>query len=329
MSSTKMTLLQAINTTLDYALANDPAVFIIGEDIVDPKGGGFGQTKGLSTKYGTKRIREAPISEQAIVGASIGAAMIGAKPIVEIMVADFHAVCFDQVVNHAAKMRYMSGGRTTVPIVIRGLTGGGLNFGAQHSQSVEAWMANVPGLKVAIASNPADMKGILLEAIDDPDPVIVFEPLALYNTSGAVPDGPYKVHLGTAAVAREGNDVTVVSYGAQVPVALGAAERLAAEEGTEVEVIDLRWLVPWDRETVLTSVRKTRRCVILHQAVRRSGFGAEIAATVAEECFWQLDGPVVRIAGKNTPIPTSPALEDAAVPQLPEIISTLRRVATT
>ncbi|OZC42687.1 alpha-ketoacid dehydrogenase subunit beta [Rhodococcus sp. RS1C4] len=324
MSATKMNMIQALAETLDRALETDPDVFLMGEDIIDPVGGAFGITKGLSAKYGRDRVRETPISEQAIVGAGIGAAMAGAKPICEVMIADFYAVCLDQVANHAAKLRYMSGGRTTVPMVIRGMLSGNLNFAAQHSQSVESWLIHVPGLKVAIPSTPADAKGILTTAIEDPDPVIILEPVALYGVSGDVPSGDYRVPLGKAAVAREGSDVTVIAYGTQVPLALDAADRLAVE-GISVEVVDLRWLQPWDEQTVLESVRKTTRAVVAHQAVRRGGFGAEIAAVIQESLWGVLNAPVARIAAANTPVPFASELESKHFPNIDDHIAAIRK----
>lgn len=327
MSESKQSMVAALNQTLHAALENDPDVFLLGEDIIDPVGGAFGITKGLSTKFGRERVRETPISEQAIIGAAIGSAMLGGKPIAEIMIADFYAVCFDQVANHAAKLRYMSGGRTTVPMVVRGMLSGGLNFAAQHSQSVEAWMIHSPGLKVAIPSSPADAKGILSTAIDDPDPVIIFEPVALYGSTGPVPDGAHNVPLGSANIAREGSDVTVITYGSQVPLALGVAEQLAGD-GIDVEVVDLRWLQPWDEATVLESVRKTTRAVVLHQAVKRAGFGAELAAVLQEKLWGTLRAPVLRVAAANTPVPFATELEQTHFPTPNDLVTAVRQVTS-
>jgi pyruvate/2-oxoglutarate/acetoin dehydrogenase E1 component len=325
MSETKtLTMAAALSEALDLALETDPDVFLLGEDIVDPAGGSFGITAGLSTKYGRERVRETPISEQAIIGAGIGAAMLGAKPVAEIMIADFYAVCLDQVANHAAKLRYMSGGRTTVPLTIRGFFTGGFNFAAQHSQSPEAWLAHTPGLKVAMPSNPANAKGLLLAAIHDPDPVIVLEPAALYSVKGEVPVGDYRVPLGTANVAREGTDVTVITYGPQVPNALAVAEQLASD--ISVEVIDLQWIVPWDIDAVLASVSKTRRAVVAHQAVQRAGFGAEIVSVVTEQLWGTLAAPVLRVAGKNTPVPFAAELEQEHLPGLNDLVEAIRKV---
>jgi acetoin:2,6-dichlorophenolindophenol oxidoreductase subunit beta len=325
MSSQRISMAKALNAALNEALANDPDVFVLGEDISDPVGGSFGVTRGLSTKFGRDRVRETPISEQAIIGAAIGASMIGAKPIAEIMIADFYAVAMDQLVNHAAKLRYMSGGRTSVPIVVRGMTSGNLNFAAQHSQSVEAWMIHVPGLKVAIPSTPADAKGILLEAIDDPDPVVIFEPVTLYSVKGDVPDGNHRVPLGTANVAREGRDVTIITYGAQVPMALGVAEQLA-DDGIDAEVIDLRWLAPWDETCVITSVRKTKRAVVAHQAVKRGGFGAEVSSVLHENLWGTLAAPVLRVGAANTPVPFAKELERTHMPSAARLVDAVRAV---
>ncbi|GAA5149949.1 hypothetical protein GCM10023321_14610 [Pseudonocardia eucalypti] len=328
MTEQRITMVQALSQTLDRALATDPDVFLMGEDIIDPIGGAFGITKGLSTRYGRDRVRETPISEQAIIGAGIGSAMLGGKPICEIMIADFYAVCLDQVANHAAKLRYMSGGRTTVPLVIRGMLSGGLNFAAQHSQSVEAWMIHTPGLKVAMPASPADAKGILTSAIEDPDPVVIFEPVGLYGASGPCPDGEHRVAPGSASVVRPGADVTVVTYGAQVPNALTAAEQLAGED-ISVEVVDLRWLMPWDEATVLDSVRRTTRAVVAHQAVRRGGFGAEIASVLQEKLWGTLRAPVLRVAGANTPVPFATELERTHFPSPDAIAAAIRQTHKT
>lgn len=325
MTTQRINMAKALNQALDQALTDDPDVFVIGEDITDPVGGSFGVTRGLSTKFGVDRIRETPIAEQAIIGAAIGASLIGAKPVAEIMIADFYAVAMDQVVNHAAKLRYMSGGRTSVPIVVRGMTSGNLNFAAQHSQSVEAWLTHVPGLKVAIPSTPADAKGILLEAIFDPDPVVVFEPVTLYGRKGEVPEGNHRVPLGSANIVREGRDVTVITYGAQVPVAVAVAEELAGD-GIDIEVIDLRWLAPWDEETVLTSVRKTKRAVVLHQAVKRGGFGGEISSVLHENLWGTLAAPVLRVAAADTPVPFAKELERTHMPSAAQLVDAVRAV---
>lgn len=316
---------QAIGSALDDALGRDPSVFLLGEDIADPSGGVFKVSAGLSTKYGTDRVRATPISEQAIVGAAVGAAVAGMKPVAEIMLMDFLAVCLDQVANHAAKLRYMSGGQTTVPITIRCAAGAGMQFGAQHSEMLEAWLTHIPGLKVVVPSNPADAKGLLTAAIFDPDPVIFVEQSLLYFAPPQpVPVGHHVVPLGSAATVREGADITLISYGRQVHTALAAAERLA-QESIEAEVIDLRTLVPLDERTVLESVARTRHAVVIHEAVRRNGFGAELAALITENLFDDLGAPVQRVAGPDTPIPYAKVLEDAFVPGEDDIVAAAKR----
>ena len=312
---------QAIGSALDDALARDPSVFLLGEDIADPSGGVFKVSAGLSTKYGTDRVRATPISEQAIVGAAVGAAIAGMRPVAEIMLMDFLAVCLDQVANHAAKLRYMSGGQTTVPLTIRCAAGAGMQFGAQHSEMLEAWLTHIPGLKVVVPSNPADAKGLLTAAILDPDPVIVVEQSLLYFAPPQpVPVGHHVVPLGSAATVRAGSDITLISYGRQVHTAVAAAEQLA-QESIDAEVIDLRSLVPLDERTVLESVARTRHAVIIHAAVRRNGFGAERAALVTAALFDELGAPVARVAGADTPIPFAKVLEDAFVPGVDAIVS--------
>jgi pyruvate dehydrogenase E1 component beta subunit len=326
MSETKkLSISQAYNETLHRILEADKSVFVLGEDITDPMGGAFKVTAGLSTKFGEERVREAPISELAIIGAATGAAMLGSRPVAEIQVADFYAVGLDQLANHAAKLRYMSGGRTTVPIVVRGTFTGGLNFAAQHSQAVEAWLVHTPGLKVAVPSTPADAAGILATAIYDPDPVVILEAAVLYGVTGQVPVGDHRVPLGKSRIVQEGTDVTIVTYGPQINVAQAAAKQLA-DEGTSVEIIDLRWLQPWDEEAVLASVGKTRRAVVLHQAVKRAGFGAEIASVVQENLWGTLTAPVLRVAGKNTPVPFASELEQAWLPQAHDVVEAVRAV---
>ncbi len=312
---------QAIGSALDDALSRDPSVFLLGEDIADPSGGVFKVSAGLSTKYGTDRVRATPISEQAIVGAAVGAAIAGMRPVAEIMLMDFLAVCLDQIANHAAKLRYMSGGQTTVPLTIRCAAGAGMQFGAQHSEMLEAWLTHIPGLKVVVPSNPADAKGLLTAAIMDPDPVIVVEQSLLYFAPPQpVPVGHHVVPLGSAATVRPGSDITLISYGRQVHTALAAAEQLA-QESIEAEVIDLRSLVPLDEHTVLESVGRTRHAVVVHEAVRRNGFGAELAALITEALFDELGAPVLRVAGADTPIPYAKILEDAFVPGTEAVVS--------
>ncbi|MCV7194491.1 alpha-ketoacid dehydrogenase subunit beta [Mycolicibacterium brumae] len=319
--TTPMLGFQALGSALDDALGRDDSVILLGEDIADPSGGVFKVSAGLSSKYGTDRVRATPISEQAIIGAAIGAAIGGMKPVAEIMLMDFLAVCMDQVSNHAAKLRYMSGGQTSVPITIRCAAGAGMQFGAQHSEMLEAWLTHIPGLKVVVPSNPADAKGLLTAAIFDPDPVIVVEQSLLYFAPPQpVPVGHHVVPLGVAATVRAGSDITLISYGRQVHEALAAAETLAAD-GVDAEVIDLRSLVPLDEDTVLASVARTRHAVVVHEAVRRNGFGAELAAMISENLFDDLGAPVARVAGPNTPIPYAKVLEDAFLPGRDDIVA--------
>ncbi|MBT5239321.1 MAG: dehydrogenase [Rhodospirillaceae bacterium] len=304
-----ITMCQAITQALDLALEKDPDVFLLGEDIADPAGGVTKATVGLSTKHGVDRVRATPISEQAIIGAAIGASLSGMKPVAEIMINDFTMVCMDQIANHAAKLRYMSGGRTSVPITIRTVTAGNIgNFAAQHSQSLEAFFTHTPGMKVIAPSTAADAKGLLLAAIADPDPVMVIEPMRCYYVPAEVPEGYYEIPLGKAAVRREGKDVTLISYGWAAVEASAAAEALAAD-GIDAEVIDLRSLVPLDFATCLASVEKTGRAVIAHAAVEFGGFGAELAAKLSEELHGKLKAPIKRVGGTYTPVPFTPSLE--------------------
>ncbi|MGE2729956.1 alpha-ketoacid dehydrogenase subunit beta [Mycolicibacterium vaccae] len=322
--TTPMLGFQAIGSALDDALGRDPSVFLLGEDIADPSGGVFKVSAGLSTKYGTDRVRATPISEQAIMGAAVGAAIAGMRPVAEIMLMDFLAVCLDQVSNHAAKLRYMSGGQTGVPLTIRCAAGAGMQFGAQHSEMLEAWLTHIPGLKVVVPSNPADAKGLLTAAIFDPDPVVVVEQSLLYFTPPQpVPVGHHVVPLGSAATVRPGSDITLISYGRQVHDAMAAAGQLA-EQGIDAEVIDLRSLVPLDEKTVLESVGRTRHAVVIHEAVRRNGFGAELAAMITENLFDDLGAPVRRVAGADTPVPYAKVLEDAFVPGVDAIVAGAR-----
>ena len=296
----------------------------IGED-VGAAGGVFKTTEGLLDKFGPERVRDTPISEQAIVGAVMGAAMTGLRPIGELMFSDFFAVAWDMVANQIAKTRYMTDGQVALPLVLRTANGGGLRFGAQHSQSVENWAMAIPGLKVVAPSNPADTKGLLAAAIRDPDPVIFCEHKGLFAEKGEVPDGEHVVPLGQAAVVREGTDVTVVALAAMVPRAVAAAERLAADHGISAEVIDLRTLVPLDVTTILASLEKTSRFVTVEENPRLCGWGAEIASIVADEGFWSLDAPVVRITTPHIPLPSAATLEDLAIPSVDRIVDTIRR----
>jgi acetoin:2,6-dichlorophenolindophenol oxidoreductase subunit beta len=320
------TLSDAVNQAIDIAMSEDPEVFALGEDIEDPIGGVMKGTKGLSTKYGRERVRNTPISEQAIVGAAIGASLVGMRPIAEVMLMDFFAVAMDQVANHAAKLRYMSGGRTNVPITIRTSVGGGRQFGAQHSQSLEGWMMHTPGLKVVVPSTPRDAKGLLYSCIFDDDPCIFMETLSLLFTRGPVPPGRFVIPLGVADVKRSGDHVTVVTWGWQVPETLAAADVLAAE-GISVEVLDLRTLVPLDIDAVLQSVARTRRVLIVHAATQFAGPGAEIAAVINHELFGELDAPVERMGSAYSPIPYATELETLHYPERLRIAEAIRRLA--
>jgi pyruvate dehydrogenase E1 component beta subunit len=317
----------ALNDALDGALAADPSVFLLGEDLADPAGGVLGVTKGLSTKYGTRRVRDTPISETAIVGAAIGAACEGMRPVAEIMIMDFIGICLDQIVNLAAKLRYMSGGKVTVPLTVRTSVYGGLLSGSTHSQSLESWLMPVPGLKVVVPSTPADAKGLLTSCIFDDDPCVFVENVSLYATTAPVPDGRLSIPLGAADVKRRGSDVTVVTYGRTVRDALGAAEELSGE-GIDVEVVDLRTLVPLDVETVLASVARTRRAVVAHHATRFGGPGAELAATIAEELHGSLDAPVRRVGGAFAPTGSASSLEAAVMPSKSSIAAAVREAVS-
>jgi pyruvate dehydrogenase E1 component beta subunit len=325
----KMNMIQAINEAIAAAMDADPKVVVLGEDVGDIEGGGIvGVTRGLSTKFGEERVRSTPISEQAIVGAAIGAALGGYKPVAEIMLMNFTTVCMDMIFNHAAKLRFMSGGQTSVPIVIRMMTGAGIASGGQHSDFLEAWFAHSPGLKVVAPSNPADARGLMLSCIADPDPVIFIECTRLYGVQGEVPDDLQPIPLGKARVAREGSDVTIISYSEIVNRALKGAELLESE-GISAEVIDLRSISPWDRATVIASARKTGRALIAHEAVRSFGPGAEIAATLQQELFGKLKAPVLRLGAPFTPVPFSKALESKYLVQVEDIVNAARSLTTT
>ena len=298
-------------------------VVLIGED-VGAAGGVFKLTEGLFDRFGPDRVRDTPISEQAIIGAAMGAAMTGLRPIAELMFSDFFAVTWDMVVNQIAKTRYMTDGQVALPLVIRTANGAGLRFGAQHSQSIENWAMAIPGLKVVAPSNPADMFGLLAAAIRDPDPVIVCEHKALFATKGEVADGERVTPLGVAAIARPGSDATIVALAAMVPRAVEAADRLAAEHGIDAEVIDLRTLIPLDAQAILRSLAKTSRLFTVEENPRVGGWGAEIAALAADEGFYSLDAPIVRITTPHIPLPSASTLEDAAIPTVDRIVATIR-----
>jgi len=318
------TYLQAINEALRQEMERDPDVFIMGED-VGPFGGCFGVTKGLYEQFGEKRVKDTPITESAIIGAATGAAAAGLRPVCEIMFVDFIGVALDQLFNQAAKMRYMFGGKAKIPMVLRTPQGAGIGAAAQHSQSLEAWFAHVPGLKVAMPATPYDAKGLLITAIRDDNPVVFLEHKLLYGLEGDVPDEPYTVPFGKAQVRREGTDVTLVAPAKMLHTSLEAADVLA-KDGISAEVIDPRTLVPFDTDTIVESVQKTHALVVVHEAVKHAGFGAEIAAQVAELAFDYLDGPIVRVAAPFTPVPFSPPLEQAFLPGVDDVVSAVKKI---
>ncbi len=314
---------QAIQEAMAIALESDPRVFLMGEDI-GVYGGAFQVTGDLVERFGADRVIDMPISELGGAGVAVGAAMTGMKPIFEFQFSDFATLAMEQIVNQAAKMRYMLGGDVSVPLVMRFPAGSGTGAAAQHSQSLEAWLAHVPGLKVLQPATPHDAKGLLLAAVADPDPVMIFEHKLLYKMKGDVPEGYYTVPIGKARIAREGRDVTIVATSIMVHKSLEAAVALQAE-GINVEVIDLRCIRPIDRETVIASVKKTHRLICVYEAVKAFGMGAEISAMIAEsDAFDYLDAPIVRLGGIDSPIPYNPDLEKAAVPQVNDIITSAR-----
>lgn len=321
----KMSMIQAINSAIADAMEKDPKVLVLGEDVADPEGGGVvGVTRGLSTRFGDERVRSTPISEQAIIGAAIGSSMTGYKPVAEIMLMNFTTVAMDMIVNHAAKLRYMSGGQTNVPIVIRMMTGAGISSGGQHSDFLEAWFAHTPGMKVVAPSNAADAYGLMLSCIDDPDPCMFIECSRAYGTSNEVSPGQ-PIPLGKARTAREGSDLTIVTYSEIVNRAMAAAAELE-KEGISAEVIDLRTVSPWDSEAVLASVRKTGRLLVAHEAVKDFGVGAEIAATVVEQAFDALKAPVKRLGAPFAPVPFG-SLEKHYVVSVAQIVEAARSIA--
>lgn len=318
---TDISVAQALNWALHDALAYDPNVLLLGEDIADAEGGGIlGVTKGLSTTFGTARVRSTPIAEQAIIGAGIGAAIVGMRPVAEIMLMNFTTVAMDMIVNHAAKLRFMSGGQTHVPMVIRTMTGAGFGNAGQHSDYLEAWFAHVAGIKVVSYNTPADAYGLLLASIFDDDPVLFIENLGGYFATGPAPERGKLIPLGKAHIAREGSDVTLISYSAMVGKALAAAEALA-KKNVSAEVIDLRTIAPYDAETLLQSVGKTGRAVVVHEAVRNFGVGSEIAAELSEKLHGRLKAPVRRLGGSFNAVPFSKVLETAHMPDAARIES--------
>jgi pyruvate/2-oxoglutarate/acetoin dehydrogenase E1 component len=320
-----MNTILAVNLALDEAMGLDPNVILLGEDIADGQEGGIvGVTKGLSSKYGNSRVRSTPISEQAIIGAAIGASIVGMRPVAEIMLMNFTTVAMDMIVNHAAKLRYMSGGQTHVPITIRTMTGAGFGTGGQHADYLEAWFAHTAGMKVVAPSSPADAYGLMLSCIFDEDPCLFIENMPSYWTPGAPPQVGQRIPLGQAKVLREGSDVTLISYSRMVQDCATVAEKLA-KEGIQVELIDLRTISPLDEASLLRSVAKTRRAVVVHEAVRRFGVGAEIAALLHEHLFGDLKAPVQRVGANHSPVPFSKTLETAHVPQPATIEAAIRK----
>ncbi|MEI3608558.1 alpha-ketoacid dehydrogenase subunit beta [Pseudogracilibacillus sp. SO10305] len=317
MNAQTTTYLEAIRDALRVKLREDEKVLLLGEDI-GVYGGAFGVTATLLEEFGSARVRDTPISELGMTGVAVGAALTGMRPVVDIQFSDFLTLALDQVVNQAAKIRYMYGGKATVPLVIRTPSGSGTGAAAQHSQSLEAWLAHVPGLKVVQPSTPYDAKGLLIAAINDPNPVIFYEHKLLYKKTGDVPTDTYEIPLGVADVKREGTDVTIIATGIMVQKALQAAMDCAAL-GVSVEVIDPRTLVPLDEATILNSVEKTGRVIIVHEAVKRGGIGGEITSLIAERAFHALRAPIIRLGGAFVPMPYNAKLESQAVPQVEDI----------
>jgi acetoin:2,6-dichlorophenolindophenol oxidoreductase subunit beta len=321
----QLTYREAVAAGMAQEMRRDPSVVFLGEDVA-AAGGVFKATVGLLDEFGPDRVRDTPISEQAILGAAMGAAMTGLRPIAEVMFSDFFAVCWDIVANEIAKTRYMTDGQVSLPLVIRSGNGGGARFGAQHSQAVENWAMAIPGLKVVAPSMPGDVKGLLAASIRDPDPVLFFEAKSLYATKGEVPDGEHVIELGKANVLREGTDVTIVALALTVPRALKAAETLQNEHGISAAVIDVRSLVPLDTRTILEHVGKTGRLVTVEENPRLCGWGAEIASIVAEELFWSLDGPIVRVTTPHIPLAAANNLEDVMLPSPEKIVAAVTRL---
>ena len=321
----EMSYSEAIREAIDMAMADDERVIIMGEDI-GVYGGAFQVTGDLVEKYGEERVMDTPISELGGAGVAVGAALTGLRPIFEFQFSDFATLAMEQIVNQAAKVRFMLGGAVSVPLVMRFPAGSGTGAAAQHSQSLEAWLGYVPGLKVVQPATPEDAKGLLLAAISDPDPVMIFEHKLLYKMKGIVPEGYYTTPIGEAAIRREGTDVSIVTTSIMMHKAMEAADQLA-KEGIDAEVIDLRSIRPIDHETVLASVRKTGRLICVYEAVKTLGIGAEISAMVAEsDAFDYLEAPILRLGGAESPIPYNPELEKAVVPQVPDIIAASQKI---
>src|SRR5213594_4597327 len=319
----ELTYREAVRDALSRAMREDPDVFIMGEDIAE-MGGSMAVTQGMLAEFGPERVRNTPISEMAIVGAGIGAAMQGMRPVVEVMYEDFLTVSMEQIVNQAAKHRYMSGGQVKVPLTIRTQGGAGWSQGAQHAQQLEAWFVHLPGLKVVFASTPTDVRGLLWSAIYDDNPVIFFEHRTLYPIKEEVPEELEPIPIGKARVHRQGEDVTVIATGRLVHEALAAAKQ-AEENGVSVEVLDPRTLQPLDEEALIASVKKTNRCVVAHEAVTRMGWGAEVAALVQEKAFDYLDAPVGRVGAKFTPLPFAPVMEEFVIPHAKDVLAAVKR----
>lgn len=319
----ELTYLEAVREAMSQEMRTNEDVFILGEDI-GIYGGAFGVTRGMIEEFGPERIRNTPISEAAISGTAIGAALTGMRPILELQFSDFITIAMDNMVNQAAKLRYMYGGEGKVPMVLRTPAGSGTGAAAQHSQSLEAWMTHIPGLKVVQPSTAYDAKGLLKAAMDDDNPVVFYEHKLCYRTKSEVPEEAYSIPLGKADIKKEGKDVTIVATAMMVHKSLEAAEQLESE-GISVEVVDPRTLVPLDEETIVESVKKTGRLIVVHEAVKRGGFGGEIASMIAEsEAFDYLDAPIKRLGGKAVPIPYNPELEKAAVPQVQDIVEAVK-----
>ncbi len=319
-----MTYMEAIREAMSKRMREDPNVLLFGED-VGAFGGCFGVSAGMHSEFGDDRVRDTPISEGAIIGTAVGAAATGLRPIAELMFIDFLTVGMDQLVNQAAKMRYMFGGKINLPMVVRLPAGAGTRAAAQHSQSLEAWLTHVPGLKVAYPSNPADAYGLMLEAIDDENPVIFVEHKLLYGESGEVDTNMKPIKFGVADIKREGSDLTIVATGRMIGNALEAADILA-KEGIDVEIIDPRTLYPFDKETIMKSLEKTNKIAIVTEETKRGSYAGEIAAIVAEEGFDYLDAPVIRVCGLDTPIPFSPVLEDYFTPNAEDIVKAVKKI---
>ena len=320
----QVNMIEAINMAMDDAMTADPTVIILGEEVADPQEGGVvGVTKGLSTKHGFARVRTTPISEQAIIGAAIGAAIAGMKPIAEIMLMNFTTVAMDMIINHAAKLRFMSGGQTHVPMVIRTMTGAGFATGGQHADFLEAWFAHTAGINVVVPSTPADAYGLMLSCIDDPDPCLFIETLPAYWTPGLLGERGKRIPLGSAKVCVEGSDATVIGYGPTMAACNAAAAKLAGE-GIKVEVIDMRSVAPIDNATIFKSVAKTGRAVVVHESMKTCGIGAEVSARITENVFKSLKAPVLRVTSAFCAVPFSSALEKAFVPSADQVEAAIR-----